>query len=694
MIEDSGIGLLLSHRALFDALGELPQHVAPGCMEDLAQELDNYPSAELPFISLAGHQAYLIYTSGSTGQPKGVVVSHGEIVMHCRAVIERFGMRPDDCELHFYSINFDAATERLLVPLLCGARVVLRAQGQWDAQQICQLIREQQVNILGFTPSYGSQLAQWLATQQHTLPVRMCITGGEALTGEHLQRIRAAFAPKVFFNAYGPTETVVMPLASLAPQQLEEGASSVPIGQVIGARVAYILDAGLALVPQGATGELYVGGAGLAQGYHQRPGMTAERFVADPFSDNGGRLYRTGDVVRQRADGLVEYVGRVDHQVKIRGFRIELGEIENRLLDHHDVREAVVLALDMAGGKQLAAYLVCDAAQHSEVEQAALRDELKAQLKVQLPGYMVPTHLMLLASMPLTANGKLDRRALPTPDPQLNRQQYVAPSNPLEQSLAGVWCDVLNLKQIGLNDNFFELGGDSILSIQVVSRARQLGIHFSPRDLFQHQTVQALAAVATRTANHHAEQGRLSGESALTPIQHWFFDTDMPHREHWNQSLLLEPSLALEPHTLEQALSALLEHHDALRLRFQKTAGQWRAQYCTEADHALLWQVSASDMQQCEALYADAQRSLDLQTGPLLRALLVDGPQGQQRLLLVIHHVAVDGVSWRVLLEDLQTLYRQLAAQQPVRLPEKPALHGRGQSACKPMPAANRCVKS
>ena len=671
MIDDSGIGLLLSHRALFDALGELPQHVALGCLEDIAQELGNYPSAELPFISLAGHQAYLIYTSGSTGQPKGVVVSHGEIAMHCRAVIERFGMRPDDCELHFYSINFDAATERLLVPLLCGARVVLRAQGQWDAQQICQLIREQQVNILGFTPSYGSQLAQWLATQQQTLPVRMCITGGEALTGEHLQRIRTAFAPKVFFNAYGPTETVVMPLASLAPQQLEEGASSVPIGQVIGARVAYILDAGLALVPQGATGELYVGGAGLAQGYHQRPGMTAERFVADPFSDNGGRLYRTGDVVRQRADGLVEYVGRVDHQVKIRGFRIELGEIENRLLDHHDVREAVVLALDMAGGKQLAAYLVCDAAQHSEVEQAALRDELKAQLKVQLPDYMVPTHLMLLASMPLTANGKLDRRALPTPDPQLNRQQYVAPSNPLEQSLAGVWCDVLNLKQIGLNDNFFELGGDSILSIQVVSRARQLGIHFSPRDLFQHQTVQALAAVATHTAQHHAEQGRLSGESALTPIQHWFFDTDMPHREHWNQSLLLEPSLALEPHTLEQALSALLEHHDALRLRFHKTAGQWRAQYRTEVDDALLWQASASDMQQCEALYADAQRSLDLQNGPLLRALLVDGPQGQQRLLLVIHHLAVDGVSWRVLLEDLQTLYRQLAAQQPARLPEK-----------------------
>ncbi|WWL46130.1 amino acid adenylation domain-containing protein [Pseudomonas parakoreensis] len=309
MIEDSRVGLLLSDRAMFNALGVLPPSMARWCLEDDSAALADYPASELPFISLPQHQAYLIYTSGSTGQPKGVVVSHGEIAMHCQAVIERFGMRPDDCELHFYSINFDAATERLLVPLLSGAHVVLRAQGQWDAEEICNLIRTHRINVLGFTPSYGSQLAQFLATQNETLPVRMIITGGEALTGEHLQRIRAAFKPSLFFNAYGPTETVVMPLASLAPEVLEEGAGSVPIGSVIGDRVAYILDADLALVPQGATGELFVGGAGLAQGYHDRPGISAERFVADPFAADGGRMYRTGDLVRQRADGLVEYLG-------------------------------------------------------------------------------------------------------------------------------------------------------------------------------------------------------------------------------------------------------------------------------------------------------------------------------------------------------------------------------------------------
>ncbi|MCS4249748.1 amino acid adenylation domain-containing protein/non-ribosomal peptide synthase protein (TIGR01720 family) [Pseudomonas sp. BIGb0164] len=665
MIEDSGIGLLLSDAAMFEALGELPATVACWCLEDDLPVLANYSSDELPFISLPQHQAYLIYTSGSTGKPKGVVVAHGEIAMHCAAVIQRFGMRADDCELHFYSINFDAATERLLVPLLSGAQVVLRAQGQWDAEEICGLIRTHRINILGFTPSYGSQLAQWLATQQQTLPVRMCITGGEALTGEHLQRIRAAFQPEVFFNAYGPTETVVMPLASLAPEQLEEGAGSVPIGSIIGDRVAYILDADLALVPQGATGELYVGGAGLAQGYHQRPGMTAERFVADPFAHDGGRLYRTGDLVRQRADGLVEYLGRIDHQVKIRGFRIELGEIETRLLEHEAVREAVVLALDSPSGKQLVAYLASDA------EHGALRDALKAHLKAQLPDYMVPAHLIVLDSMPLTANGKLDRRALPQPDPEANRQHYVAPRNELESTLAAIWCAVLNVQQVGLDDNFFELGGDSILSIQVVSRARQAGIHFSPRDLFQHQTVQTLAAVATRSEQVTAEQGVLTGRSGLTPIQHWFFDTEIPNRQHWNQALLLKPLQLLDPHRLEQALLAVLEHHDALRLSFTSRDAQWHAEHLAVPQGGVLMQAQVRDMADCTALFTDTQRSLDLEHGPLLRALLADGPEGQQRLLIAIHHLVVDGVSWRVLLEDLQNVYRQLSDGQSVSLPAK-----------------------
>ncbi|MDU9405875.1 non-ribosomal peptide synthetase [Pseudomonas sp. zfem004] len=659
MIEDSRLGLLIGQRALLETLGELPAGVASWNLEDDAARLSAYSDAPLDNLNLPQHQAYLIYTSGSTGKPKGVVVSHGEIAMHCQAVIAEFGMRSDDCELHFYSINFDAASERLLTPLLCGARVVLRAQGQWGAEEICQLVREQQVSILGFTPSYGSQLAQYLAGQGEQLPVRLVITGGEALTGEHLQRIRQAFTPQQFFNAYGPTETVVMPLACLAPEQLPGDAGSVPIGRVIGARSAYILDEDLALLPQGGIGELYVGGAGLAQGYHDRPGLSAERFVADPFSHDGGRLYRTGDLVRLRADGLVEYVGRADQQVKIRGFRIELGEIESRLQEHADVDEAVVLALDLPGGKQLVGYLVCAQAKADSDAQASLREAVKADARQHLPDYMVPAHLVLLDSLPLMGNGKLDRRALPAPDLEQARQHYQAPANELETQLAQIWRDVLNVSRIGVQDNFFELGGDSILSIQVVSRARQLGLQFTPRDLFQHQTIQTLAAVVTRSeAPSDIEQGPRQGRSGLTPIQHWFFDSEVPQPQHWNQAVLLEARQPLQAAKLEQALAALVAHHDSLRLRFRQAQGRWQGEYAQPHTQPLLWTATVADFNDCQALYSDVQRSLDLEQGPLLRALLVSDGQGAQRLLLAIHHLVVDGVSWRVLLEDLQALYR------------------------------------
>jgi amino acid adenylation domain-containing protein/non-ribosomal peptide synthase protein (TIGR01720 family) len=683
MVEDSGIALLLGNAGLLDALGELPEGVRGWSVERDGAALANYATNNLPARSGPANLAYVIYTSGSTGQPKGVGVDQGAIAMHLRAVVDDFGMRSDDCELHFYSINFDAASERLLAPLVCGARVVLRAQGQWGAEDICRLIRDERVSILGFTPSYGCQLAQWLGGRGERLPVRLCITGGEALTPEYLQGIRGAFSPQRFFNAYGPTETVVMPLASLAPEQPEEGASSVPIGKVVGARALYVLDADLNLVPPGATGELYVGGEGLARGYHQRAGLTAERFVADPFGGQGGRLYRTGDLVRQRNDGLIEYVGRIDHQVKIRGFRIELGEIEARLQALPSVREAVVLALDTSTGKQLAGYLLPEdlSLVNADAErQAAFREQLKIQLNALLPDYMVPPHLVLLERMPLTANGKLDRKALPAPDLEQGRMAYAAPRTQREAQLTEIWREVLNLAQVGIHDNFFELGGDSILSIQVVSRARQLGIHFTPKDLFRFQTVQSLAEAAQDGPQQHAlsiEQGPLSGPAGLTPIQHWFFEGREAGLDHWNQALLLEPVESLDPVVLEKALESLLEHHDALRLSFRRDGSGWSAEYrAPQAGHGLLWQRRVANETERLDVFESAQRSLDIANGPLLRAVLADGPGEQRQLLLAIHHLAVDGVSWRVLLEDLQNLYRQLAEGLEPQLPAKTSALG------------------
>ncbi|OLU26329.1 non-ribosomal peptide synthetase [Pseudomonas sp. PA15(2017)] len=662
MVEDSGIGVLLGHDALFDQLAPLPDSLQAWSLEQDGPALAAYPSADPAERSLPGHLAYLIYTSGSTGLPKGVAVAQGPLAMHLQAVGELFGTTPADCELHFYSINFDAASERLLVPLLFGAEVVLREQGQWDAESICGLIRTHGINVLGFTPSYGGQLAQWLRSRDERLPVRLIITGGEALTAEHLHGLRERFAPQAVINAYGPTETVVMPTACIAPAELPEGLGSVPIGRVVGDRGLYVLDADLALVPAGASGELYVGGYGLARGYLGRAGLSAERFVADPFTDQGGRLYRTGDLVRQGRDGQLEYLGRIDQQVKVRGFRIELGEVEASLLAHEQVREAVVLALDGPSGKQLVGYLLAE----EGVAARELVDALKSRLHAALPEHMVPAHLLVLERFPLTANGKLDRRALPQPDLSAAQNHYQAPRNAVEQSLAEVWQAVLGVARIGIDDNFFALGGDSILSIQVVSRARQAGVHFSAKDLFLHQTVRTLAAAARQSECLSVDQGPVLGETALTPIQHWFFEQRHGDPQHWNQSLLLQAAAPLQATLLEQALQTLASHHDALRLRFTAAGG---AEFVAhEPSQALLWVREADDDQRL-ALFEQAQRSLDLQQGPLLRAVLVPGVQ--PRLLIAVHHLAVDGVSWRVLLEDLQNVYRQLESGEAPGLPAK-----------------------
>ncbi|MDW5531196.1 condensation domain-containing protein, partial [Azospirillum sp. NL1] len=416
-------------------------------------------------------------------------------------------------------------------------------------------------------------------------------------------------------------------------------------------------------------GELYLGGSGLARGYLNRPGLTAERFVADPFSGNGGRLYRTGDLVRQRTDGVIEYVGRLDHQVKIRGFRIELGEVEARLRAQEGVREAAVVAGDGSSGKRLVGYVV----PAGEEGGGAFVERLRAGLKAALPDYMVPAHIVVLERLPLTPNGKLDRKALPEPE-VASASAQVAPRNEAEHALAALWCELLRLDSVGVTDNFFELGGDSILSIQLVSRARRHGLTFTPRDVFEHQTLEALARAARRdgTAMPAAGQGPVTGTLAPTPIQRWFFEEPIPNRSHWNQSVLLRLRRPVDPALLERALAALAAHHDALRLVF---AADGTARHLEpEAVPPLLWHREAADAAAQERLCGEAQRSLDLEHGPLLRALLVErADDGGQRLLLAIHHLVVDGVSWRVLLEDLQLACAQLEGGEPVVLPAKTA---------------------
>jgi non-ribosomal peptide synthase protein (TIGR01720 family) len=415
-------------------------------------------------------------------------------------------------------------------------------------------------------------------------------------------------------------------------------------------------------------GELHIGGIGVARGYAGRAGLTAERFVPSPFG-TGERLYRTGDLARWRQDGALEFLGRLDFQVKLRGLRIELGEIEAALLSHESLAQAVVVAREEPRGeKRLVGYVVAADGVTPDIS------ELRAHLRRTLPDYMVPQAFVVLAELPLSANGKLDRRALPAPEVAASRD-HVAPRSAAEARLAAIFAEVLRLERVGIDDNFFELGGDSILSIQVVAQAKRAGLALNARQMFEQQTVAGLAAVAGTAAAVMAEQGAVDGEVPLTPIQHWFLQQDWREPHHFNQAVVLE-GRGLSPALVEQALAHVVGHHDALRLRFRRTAAGWRQAHADDGaaafEHVDLCGLDAAA--QAAALSARAERlqaSLDLVAGPLVRAALFDlGPRAQ-RLLLVIHHLVVDAVSWRLLLEDLETAYEQLARGAAVRLPAK-----------------------
>ncbi|UZE10142.1 non-ribosomal peptide synthase/polyketide synthase [Pseudomonas sp. B21-053] len=657
MIEDSAIALLLTQTSLLPRLPTEGVNVIT--LDQPADWLDRYSAARVPVAMHSLNLAYVIYTSGSTGKPKGAGNSHAALVNRLCWMQQAYGLDGSDAVLQKTPFSFDVSVWEFFWPLMTGARLVVAAPGEHrEPARLIDTIGRHQISTLHFVPSM-------LQAFIHEPGVEVCsslkriVCSGEALPLDAQLQVFSKLPNAGLYNLYGPTEAAIDVTHWTC---VDEGADSVPIGQPIANLRTHVLDAQLLPVPAGVAGELYLGGAGLARSYHRRPGLTAERFVPCPFHD-GARLYRTGDRVRQRADGVIEYLGRLDHQVKLRGLRIELGEIETRLMQHPLVREAVVL---VQGGKHLVGYLVLESAEPD----AQWQQTLKAWLLGSLPEYMVPTYLMPLAKLPVTANGKLDRKALPEPEAAV-QQAFVEPQDQLQKALAAIWQDVLGVERIGLEDNFFELGGDSIISIQVVSRARQAGIRLSPRDLFQYQTVRSLALVATVDHLSTVDQGPATGAVLLTPVQHYFFEQPMAARGHWNQSLLLAPRETLKAQWLESSLTRLINHHDALRMRFVEDAQGWQQSYAGEVTESGLWQRQADSAEALAALCDEAQRSLDLQNGPLLRAMLVTLADGAQRLLLVIHHLAVDGVSWRVLLEDLQQAYTQLESGGAIVLPSK-----------------------
>ncbi|WP_375772564.1 non-ribosomal peptide synthase/polyketide synthase [Archangium gephyra] len=668
MLEDSGARVLVTQAALEGTPSASDTAVVRVDVDSpaLASGRDENPSSG----AMAGNLAYILYTSGSTGQPKGVQVPHRTVSNFFTAMDARLQVPERGVWLAVTSISFDISVLELLWTLSRGFAVVVQ-KDTLDTDWLPEAVRQYAITHLQCTPSLARTLVAEPPQAEALRHLKQLLVGGEALSTELARELRR-YVPSLL-NMYGPTETTVWSSSHDVPARLD---GSVPLGTPLANTQLHVLDERMRPVPLGVPGELYIGGEGVVRGYLNRPGLTAERFVPDPFSTGrGARLYRTGDRVRRRADGSLEFLGRIDFQVKVRGFRIELGEVEAALEQHAGVSQAVVVVReDSPGDKRLVAYVV-----PASAEQPPSVGELRDALKQKLPEYMVPAAFVALKALPLTANGKVDRKALPIPDATLSTGTgYVAPRNEVEQRLCDIWAQVLGLKQVGIHDNFFQLGGDSIISLQVVARARRAGFVLATRQLFQHQTVAQLAQVVTSASAPLAEQGPVTGPVPLTPVQHHLLAHDTAHAHHFNQSVLLASRQPLEPAPLEKALQHLLSHHDALRLRFRQHEGAWLQENAgPEETPFLLLQVDLSATpasEQPAALEAEAARlqaSFVLSQPPLLRAALFQLGNGQQRLLLAAHHLVVDAVSWRVLVEDLESAYQQLQQGVAVTLPAK-----------------------
>ncbi|MGG1603778.1 surfactin non-ribosomal peptide synthetase SrfAA [Bacillus subtilis] len=653
ILQDSGAKLLLKQEGISvpdSYTGDVI--LLDGSRTILSLPLDENDEGNPETAVTAENLAYMIYTSGTTGQPKGVMVEHHALVNLCFWHHDAFSMTAEDRSAKYAGFGFDASIWEMFPTWTIGAELhVIEEAIRLDIVRLNDYFETNGVTIT-FLPT---QLAEQFMELENT-SLRVLLTGGDKLK-------RAVKKPYTLVNNYGPTEnTVVATSAEIHP---EEG--SLSIGRAIANTRVYILGEGNQVQPEGVAGELCVAGRGLARGYLNREDETAKRFVADPFVP-GERMYRTGDLVKW-VNGGIEYIGRIDQQVKVRGYRIELSEIEVQLAQLSEVQDAAVTAVkDKGGNTAIAAYVTPETA---DIE------ALKSALKETLPDYMIPAFWVTLNELPVTANGKVDRKALPEPDIEAGSGEYKAPTTDMEELLAGIWQDVLGMSEVGVTDNFFSLGGDSIKGIQMASRLNQHGWKLEMKDLFQHPTIEELTQYVERAEGKQADQGPVEGEVILTPIQRWFFEKNFTNKHHWNQSVMLHAKKGFDPERVEKTLQALIEHHDALRMVYREENGDIVQVYKPIGESKVSFEIvdlygSDEEMlrSQIKLLANKLQSSLDLRNGPLLKAEQYRTEAGDH-LLIAVHHLVVDGVSWRILLEDFASGYMQAEKEESLVFPQK-----------------------
>jgi bacitracin synthase 3 len=608
----------------------------------------------------AGHQfngapMYIIYTSGTTGLPKGVIVDHPGVVNLCCAFQDMYQIKKQTRVSQIANIFFDASVFEIWPCLLNGGTLFIAAEEiRKDPLLLKSWIEQNEIEIL-FLPT---GIADYMLSTGTFNAGKLKIMN---VAGDRFNYVPSKPIPFRLFNLYGPTEDSVWTTSSEVKPG--EAATYYSIGKPIANKTVRILNRDLKIQPIGVTGELCISGFGVARGYINNAALSSERFISDPYGA-GGRLYRTGDLARWLADGNLEYMGRMDEQVKIRGYRIELGEIESQLCGYPGILENVVLARGEQGSRYLVAYY--------RGSGLGGRRSVRDYLSSRLPEYMIPSYFVHMDHFPLTPNGKLDKKSLPEPE-VVSEEVYVSPRNAVEIMLSGIWSKVLGVDNIGITDNFFALGGDSIKSIQISSRIRQSGYGVTVKDILVSQTIEKLSPKVSPLITG-SDQSAVSGPVVLSPIQEWFFSGDRTAAHHFNQSVLLNFPSGLSKASASRIFSRLQDHHDALRMVFHES-GRGMLQENREAGLPVLleeYDLSgfADGTGELQRRSSMLQGGIDLSEGPLMRLGLYH-LGGGSRLLIVIHHLVIDAVSWRVLLEDLDTLYRQEVSGEVFSLPAK-----------------------
>ncbi|ACL76665.1 non-ribosomal peptide synthetase [Ruminiclostridium cellulolyticum] len=667
ILKDSDTGILLTHKEFGDL--KIPQNIKKINLDLI--DLSHGEKSNLPLIATSENIAYVIYTSGSTGKPKGTLIEHRSLVNRLNWMQKKYPLNRDDIILQKTPYTFDVSVWELFWWSIAGAKVCFLEPGaEKDPGKIVEAIEKNNITVIHFVPSMLGVFLEYLnqtGEVSRVAGLKQVFASGEALTPSQVKAFRSLLSKNEtrLANLYGPTEATID--VSYFDCDTEDELDSIPIGKPIDNTKLLIMDKNMQLQPVGVTGELCIGGNCLAREYLNKPEMTDEKFIPNPYKPNE-RLYRTGDLAKWRRDGNIEYLGRIDFQVKIRGLRIELGEIEKQLTAHPDVKECVVVAWKKGEGDiHLVAYVVCENSMQAE------QGGIQSFLEKSLPDYMVPRIYVFLEMMPLSPNGKIDRKSLPAPVVSTDRA-YEAPRNGTEKLLADIWKKILSLDRIGINDNFFEIGGDSLKAMETIIHLKKQGMQLEIKDLFEGQTIRNLGKCIRNSVNRDKEVP-VTGEIGLLPTQKGFFRKTRTEITHWNISVMLYRKDRFDENIIKKAFTRIVEQHDALRINF-RIDGEKITQFNRGIDGEL-FEISIFDCiadkddttNMDDVAYA-LHRSMNLTEGPLVKLALFRRFDGDH-LLLVIHHLLCDGLSLMTILEDAATVYNQLQRNEPTILPPK-----------------------